>query len=233
MDGKTHKCIGLCSGIIASEIMISSNISTENIILGGMLVSGSILGSVLVDIDKSGTKISKKLPLLSKIIQIFTTHRGLTHWFPIWILIGLVLMNWINTMSDKTMIITTCIYSVCAIFYFVNEITKVLRKPFKKRNKWLKYIVAPILGGIMTYLIYIGGTTFMNTLLFCVLLGLLVGVASHLVLDSLTPMGIPLIGKKRIHFAKLDAKTAGPIIRILGIVLVIIFTLFWIVSIII
>ncbi len=220
MDGRTHKCIGLCFGIIASEAMISSNISVENVILGGMLVSGSILGSVLLDIDKSGTKISKKAPVLSKIIQVFTSHRGLTHWFPLWILIGFLLMNWINTMTDKTMIIATCFYSVCAICYFVNEIMKKIRKPFKKKNRWLKFVLGPILGVIATYFIYMQGNTFMNTLLFCVLIGLMVGVASHLFLDALTPMGIPLIGKKRIHIAYLDAKTAGPIICALGWILV-------------
>ena len=82
MDGKTHKTIGICSGIIASEVMISSNISMENIILGGMLITGSILGSILLDIDKKGTLISKKVPFLSKIVRISTTHRGITHWFP-------------------------------------------------------------------------------------------------------------------------------------------------------
>lgn len=227
MDGKTHKCIGICSGIIASEVMISSNISTENIILGGMLVTGSILGSVLLDIDKSGTKISKKVPWLSSFIQIFTKHRGLTHWFALWIIIGYFLMNWINTMNDNTMTIVTCIYSICATCYFINELMKKLRKPFKKKNKWLKYIMSPIVGLTVTYYVYQQGNTFMNTFLFCVLIGLMIGIISHLFLDALTPMGIPLLRKKRIHFAKLNAKVAGKFICLIGWILVFFSTGIW------
>lgn len=227
MDGRTHKCIGLCSGIVATEIMISSNVSTENIVLGGMLISGSILGSILLDIDKKGTKISKKVPLLSGIICSFTSHRGLTHWFPLWILIGGLLMRWLNIMSNQTMLIATTIYSFCAVIYFISEIMKKLRKPFKKKKKFIKYILASVFGAIITYLIYTGGTTFMNVFLFCVLTGLLVGIGSHLFLDALTPAGIPLLGKKRIHLAYLDEKVAGPIICVIGWIVVFFSTGVW------
>lgn len=225
MDGKTHKTIGICSGIIASEVMISSNISMENIILGGMLITGSILGSILLDIDKKGTLISKKVPFLSKIVRIATTHRGITHWFPLWILIGFLLMHWLNVMTEQTTLIVTLIYSLYATCYFVNVVMKKYKK--NKKNKYLKYAISVVIGTLATYFIYTRGDTFMNTLLFCVFIGLLIGVATHLFLDALTPMGIPLIGKKRIHLAYLNSQIVAPIICISGWILVFFFTGYW------
>ena len=150
MDGKTHRCIGICSGIIASEMMISSNISVENVVLGGMLITGSILGSVLLDIDKKGTIISKKVPLLSNIIRTLTTHRGITHWFPLWILIGFLLMHWLNIMTKQTMVIVTGIYSLYATCYLVDVAMKRFKKIFRKMKKGFRYILSIGIGVLTT-----------------------------------------------------------------------------------
>ena len=71
MLARTHLAFGLLTALF-----IKTFVPTENIYIFFALV---FLGSLLPDIDKSNSKISQKIPVLPKIIQILTTHRGIFH----------------------------------------------------------------------------------------------------------------------------------------------------------
>lgn len=70
MTGKTH----ILGGIAAS--LAYAHIANEDPII---LVSAGIVGALLPDICHSGSKLGRKLPLLSKIINKLFGHRTFTH----------------------------------------------------------------------------------------------------------------------------------------------------------
>ena len=88
---KTHKYVGACCGIIATEQIIQAPITPEKIILGGMLISGSMIGALLLDIEHTGSTMGKKHPFISKITNFLFGHRGVTHAPLIWISLTLLL----------------------------------------------------------------------------------------------------------------------------------------------
>lgn len=226
MDGRTHKYVGVCCGIMTAEALIGQNITKENLLLGGMLVTGSMMGSLIMDIDKKGTKASNKLPIISFIIRLFTTHRGLIHYPSLWVAITYGMIHWLNNMTEKTMLIMTSLYCTIAIYCFMKFLLMKL-KQFKGKYRNLKRCIVGILTGIaVSYVSYSQGVVFMNTFLFCVIIGIVVGIGTHIFLDMLTPDGIPLFAPfcfKRFHLLNLTEKD-GPAICSLFTILTIIAT---------
>ena len=81
MNYKTHRVGGICSGIIASTLLISKDISFNNLLASGIIVYGASIGCCIPDIDKSTSKIGRK-PLIKPIslmIQKMFGHRTITH----------------------------------------------------------------------------------------------------------------------------------------------------------
>ncbi|MDS9470739.1 metal-dependent hydrolase [Sporosarcina pasteurii] len=70
MTGKTH----ILGGIAAS--LAYAHIANEDPMI---LVGAGIVGALLPDICHSGSKLGRKLPLLSKIINTLFGHRTFTH----------------------------------------------------------------------------------------------------------------------------------------------------------
>lgn len=68
---KTHMVGGFCFGVVASGFV-------DDPIIKGVIISTSVFGSLLPDIDKSNTRISNKMPILHSFFA-FTKHRGFTH----------------------------------------------------------------------------------------------------------------------------------------------------------
>lgn len=83
MTGKTH----ILGGIAAS--LAYAHIANESPLI---LVGAGIVGALLPDICHSGSMIGKKLPLLSKIVNMVFGHRTFTHSLLFLVLIAL-LMN--------------------------------------------------------------------------------------------------------------------------------------------
>ena len=145
MNGETHKLGGVCTGIVASSFLLNQPYTTEKILLTGVLIGGSILGSLIPDIDHRQSKIGKKMKITSFVVNKLCGHRKLTH------------------------------------------------AP-------LLYIV---LFTILLFPVISSGN--FNTLYFNLILGILLGIASHLFLDSLTVSGIPLLypfKKEKYHLLK-------------------------------
>lgn len=104
MNGGTHKLAGVCTGVIASSFLLNEPYTTEKILLTGVLVGGSILGSLIPDIDHKQSKIGKKMKITSFIINKLCKHRGITHTPLLYMILSLILLlptilsgNFLNT----------------------------------------------------------------------------------------------------------------------------------------
>ena len=106
MNGETHKLGGVCTGIITSSLLLAQPYTSEKILLTGVLIGGSILGSLIPDIDHKESKIGNKMKITSTIINKLCEHRGITHAPILYIIIfGALLFpiilsnNFLNTLS--------------------------------------------------------------------------------------------------------------------------------------
>jgi len=71
MLARTHLAFGFLTALF-----LQSTIPYSNKYIFFALV---LLGALIPDIDKQNSKISQKIPIIPKIIQILTTHRGIFH----------------------------------------------------------------------------------------------------------------------------------------------------------
>lgn len=79
MMGRTHKLGGLCTGVIASTIMTELPITTDKLIIDGIIIGTAVFGSLLPDIDHTNSTIGKQHKILSKCTNVLFGHRGITH----------------------------------------------------------------------------------------------------------------------------------------------------------
>lgn len=67
MDGKTHQFGGICSGVIVGSFLLSTApLTLSTVALGGCLLIGSSIGSLLPDIDHHNSTIRNKMRLTKK-----------------------------------------------------------------------------------------------------------------------------------------------------------------------
>lgn len=72
MEGKTHIAGGLAAGAI--YLNLGGTVDQEVLFLGSL-----VLGSLLPDIDHTGSSIGRKVPLLDNVISFVFGHRSFTH----------------------------------------------------------------------------------------------------------------------------------------------------------
>ncbi len=70
MLAKTHFTFGILAGILTFPL-----IGGNKIIFFGLV----LLGALLPDIDHTDSKMSKNIPVVPKILQLITKHRGIFH----------------------------------------------------------------------------------------------------------------------------------------------------------
>lgn len=70
MTGKTHILGGIAASLAYAQMMNEDPI---------MMVGAGIVGALLPDICHSGSKIGRKLPVLSKLVNTIFGHRTFTH----------------------------------------------------------------------------------------------------------------------------------------------------------
>ena len=148
MNYQAHRIGGVCTATIVSTLSYQSAAGeVVTYIAVGLAVVGGAIGGLLPDIDHPTSKIGKRLPPISKLVNSLFGHRGFTHSLLANLLFAYFLFLLTNLIPD--MLIG---------FYL----------PFA--------------------------------------LGLIIGYASHLLLDVLTVSGIPLLypfSKQNIRIAKL------------------------------
>lgn len=97
MTGKQHLSFGIITGIAFSAYLHKLNICQNNADMV-FVVCGSVLGSLLPDIDSTESIISNILPpfttLISKIINNVFGHRGLLHYSLFWIVMAFFTANY-------------------------------------------------------------------------------------------------------------------------------------------
>ena len=86
MKGRTHFFIA----ILAGSIYFNYYSISANWILAIGFAFALLFGALLPDIDEKRSKISHKLPAVSKAVSLITKHRGIFH--SIWIPVILVLL---------------------------------------------------------------------------------------------------------------------------------------------
>lgn len=97
---ETHKVGGVCSGVIASTVLFSSNFGVTELISSGIIVAGATMGSLAPDIDHPTSKIGKKFLLkpISIFLNKFFGHRTITHSVIMAILMTIILFSF-STMT--------------------------------------------------------------------------------------------------------------------------------------
>lgn len=72
MMGKTHLLGGIAAGCVAAAAC--PDLSTK-----GVAVAAGAVGGLIPDIDHKNSILSKKVPVISWIVRLFSGHRGLFH----------------------------------------------------------------------------------------------------------------------------------------------------------
>lgn len=181
MMGKTHMVGGVLAGAVVSKFFYSGGLVTTGIYVG-TLIGGSVLGSLLPDIDKKESTIGRKLWFISwpiyffrLIIKLFANifpegkarkaleeldedlgHRGIAHSLITWAVLTAILL----------------IFKAYIIDFIIAATHKLL-------------IHIP-------YTFHITNTAILQKSIFTFLLGTSIGMLSHIILDLLTSEGIAL-----------------------------------------
>lgn len=148
MNYKTHVIGGICSAVVVNQIVSQPNSIASTIIPCTIVLAGSVVGSLVPDIDHTQSFLGNRMKIVSKPMNSLLGHRGIFH------------------------------------------------SPF------LHFLILLILYALGYMSLTYGSFVLCKYLL----LGLGAGIASHLLLDSLTKSGIPMlypISKKRISLMKL------------------------------
>lgn len=86
MTGKTHIVGGIASSLAYAHFMGHDPIIT---------MAAGVVGALLPDICHSGSKIGRRLPLLSKLINTLFGHRTFTHSLLFIVIVGAILTSYI------------------------------------------------------------------------------------------------------------------------------------------
>lgn len=105
MNGTCHKIVGTVAG--ATTFVFCAKPDSPSAIVTSCVVGGLLggLGGLIPDLDKTGSKISKKFPIVSKVTEWTLGHRGMLH-TPFFLIIFVSVFYLINknSMNDITVI---------------------------------------------------------------------------------------------------------------------------------
>lgn len=76
MNKSTHVLGGIALSLGCGAAI---SLPEQSLISLGCLAAASTFGAILPDIDKKNTAISNKHPVISFVVRLVTTHRGITH----------------------------------------------------------------------------------------------------------------------------------------------------------
>ena len=85
MNYQAHRIGGICAGTVTATYAyqeILGNVSSWNVesfITFGIIMTGSIFGSLLPDIDHPSSRIGRRMPIISHAVNTAFGHRGFTH----------------------------------------------------------------------------------------------------------------------------------------------------------
>lgn len=80
MNYQAHRVGGVCASVIVATSVFSGPIDNPTTYIAiGLTIVGGAVGGLLPDIDHPNSKIGRKVPPVSKLINLLCGHRGFTH----------------------------------------------------------------------------------------------------------------------------------------------------------
>ena len=110
MTGKTHIVGGIATSLAFAQIMNHDPI---------IMMGAGIIGALLPDICHGGSKIGRKMPLLSKLINTLFGHRTFTHSLLFLIIVAALLTSYVPSEAVRAGVITGM-----ASHYLLDMVTK-------------------------------------------------------------------------------------------------------------
>ena len=132
MMGSTHLLAGVAVGCGIVTVVPDMSFSYELAVVGL-----SSLGSLFPDIDHGNSKISKKVPLISKLVRLFNGHRGLFHTPFFYAILAAGFYFWQQPLSTEWMACFVAFFAGIASHIVLDACTKQglpLLYPFSKKN---------------------------------------------------------------------------------------------------
>lgn len=183
MQGRAHLLFGLAVGV-ATSVFCKDFCDIQNL---PSLVTGAAAGSLILDIDNPTSTVGSKFPLISNFIKKTIGHRNFLH-----SLLNVLLFYILGTLSIKFInnsILLYIIYILLGFYFFKSSPKNILAK---------------------IAFVYIGVTITMYfvTDLHFLLLGLSLGMLSHLLCDAFTTEGVAFFlpfSNKRYSFRHVNS----------------------------
>ena len=77
MTAKGHTTLGITVGLAVQQIFFKE--MNNNPLLLSVYYFAIVNASLLPDLDEPGSRIGRRFPFFSRLLSLFTTHRGITH----------------------------------------------------------------------------------------------------------------------------------------------------------
>jgi|GEM_PF-885846 len=119
---KVHTTAGICTGIIFSIILFKKNILHFDTIILFILLSGAAIGSIIPDIDNRRSHIGQRAKKISKAINKYGGHRGITH-----SILGLIIAYLLlSIVGNYTKLINFIYYKVFSLGVLIGYISHLI-----------------------------------------------------------------------------------------------------------
>lgn len=202
MIGQTHRMGGIALGSLAATGLLLAG-KDINIVGCAVLVAGSAVGSLVPDIDHKGSMIGKKLPHISALVSSQVNHRGVVHsllgLFVFSLMtssLGYLLSSYDSELKLLIALISTLI-CVSAIDFGLKLLFRLAhRRLSNKKLKQINLVVA-----ILCVVLSLKATSTITYFIPFYIIGLSVGYLSHLLLDTLNPLGVNYFYPGRLYIS--------------------------------
>lgn len=197
MNYRSHRVAGICLGLLSGALITNAQLDTLSLSQITIITTTSYLGSTMPDIDEPNSYIGKTVKPLSKAIKKTMGHRGAFH--SPFVLSLICFCLWITSLYIPDTDLNYSIVKLLLIFSIVSiEV---------KRSRFKRCISLGVVGLMGLLVIGLDPTTIpLIELLRLSILGISIGMGSHLLMDSLTVGGVPWLWpftKKKFHFLNL------------------------------
>lgn len=184
MRYQAHRIGGICTGLIAGELMCSNLPPKEKLITMAVMTGACAFGSLLPDIDEPSSYVGKRVKPISTVIKSTSGHRWLWH----------------SPFLDLLLPVFLLVIYVFGFSIGYGDIIKKVTLGFfgllslRSLYSMIRYRRVPVTSLLWTafsvFCIY--NEELHETFYFLTIFGIFLGYTNHLFLDSLTIRGIPL-----------------------------------------
>lgn len=140
MTGKTHVLGGIAAGLAYAHFADHSPV---------IMTGAAIVGALLPDICHSGSKIGRKLPVLSRIINLIFGHRTFTH-----SLLFLVIIAFVMNRFVQIEVVTAGLIAGMVSHYILDMATRSGIKLFFPIDLTVKFPLTIRTGGLFENIIF-------------------------------------------------------------------------------